>query len=368
MPTPLRHDDCLGAQHADFDPGGLEGGLEGRVQRLAVLERLQGERLEVRLRTDAVGTAVGGVPDLERALPGIAADRTREVREHAVGDARVDVHAAIVGPARVEVLHVGRLRVLADGLVVVRGARVEHIAQSAAVDLLGPQTGADQPGVLVGRQTETELAAEHADDVGEVLVEGARLALVDQAGGLLGDAVRHLVTDDVVDDEGREELAVAVAVRHLAAVPEGVVVLATVVHGADEGHALVVDRVALHDLGEEVLDAAVEGVRVVDDGIAGGGIAFEARLGAGQRLLVLRVVDLALTGAGASEQAGETAGESETLLNQALVLDQGVEEGDVAPITRMQLVQQMVVNETFVMVAHMSTLSVVEVRDVLRLV
>ena len=49
----------------------------------------------------------------------------------------------------------------------------------------------------VGVLTEGALLDEDAEDVGDVLVEGAGLVLVVQARGVLRDAVRQLVPDDV---------------------------------------------------------------------------------------------------------------------------------------------------------------------------
>ena len=59
-----------------------------------------------------------------------------------------------------------------------------------------------------------------AHDVGERLVDGAGLEVVEEVGVLRDHAVRHLVADDVV------RAGVARAVEHLLTVPEGVVVRA----------------------------------------------------------------------------------------------------------------------------------------------
>ena len=76
-------------------------------------------------------------------------------------------------------------------------------------------------------------------------MERAGLALVVQAGGVLGDPVGELVADDVeAAGERQEDHAVAVAEDHLGAVPEGVVVAGAEVHRGDQRQALAVERVA----------------------------------------------------------------------------------------------------------------------------
>ena len=63
--------------------------------------------------------------------------------------------------------------------------------------------------------------------------------------------------------EAVEEVAVAVAEHHLLAVPERVVVAAPVVDGRVEMQALVVDRIAVVDVGEEIERRAEPVVRLV---------------------------------------------------------------------------------------------------------
>ena len=84
------------------------------------------------------------------------------------------------------------------------------------------------------------LLDQRAEDVGDRLVERAGLALVVEAGRRT--AVTPWVSSwPMTSSEMREaveQLAVAVAEDHLAAVPEGVVVVAAVVHDAEQRQAL----------------------------------------------------------------------------------------------------------------------------------
>jgi hypothetical protein len=294
----------------------LAAGGHGRV----------GEALEVGVALHQPGDAGGVEPDGQRLLPREAADGDGELGERLVRDAAVGVHATIVGRRVDEVLHVGRLPVTTDLGVVVGGAGVAHVAQSATLDALGEDARADQPAVLVDAELEDPLAQTHAEDVGEALVERAGLAVVLQAAGVLGDAVEHLVPDHIEQDERREDDTVTVAVRHLAGVPEGVVVALTVVHGTDQVHAQAVDGITTEDDLEEVAHHAVEVVGVVDDLVGRRRVTFAANLGAGQALGVLGVVDDAL---GVLERLLER----DLLLTlgpESLGLDQRVEVSTVA--------------------------------------
>ncbi len=68
-----------------------------------------------------------------------------------------------------------------------------------------------------------------AEDVGEGFVEGPRLVLIGQVGRKLRHAVGDLVPYDVEGDEGAVSGAVAVAVGHPTAVPEGIDVVGGIV-------------------------------------------------------------------------------------------------------------------------------------------
>ncbi len=188
-----------------------------------------------------------------------------------------------------------RLTILADLRVVIGGARIEHVAQSTSLDGGSEDARSDQPAVLVDRELLDPLTQTDAEDVREALVERTRLAVVFEPAGMLGDAVEHLVTDDIEQNEGGEDNAITVAVSHLAGVPEGVVVIGAVVHGTNQVHAGAVDAVASEDHLQEVAHHAVEVEGVVDDVVADGSVILAASLGAGQALGVLGVVDDALS-------------------------------------------------------------------------
>src|SRR5262249_8242660 len=89
------------------------------------------------------------VPDLTGLLPSMTADRYRGEVERVVGDAGIDVHATIVPCGSQIVPHVGRLRILAEEVVVVRRAGCLYRAQCLPGE--GQQTFPDQPISLIGR-------------------------------------------------------------------------------------------------------------------------------------------------------------------------------------------------------------------------
>ena len=70
-----------------------------------------------------------------------------------------------------------------------------------------------------------------AEDIGEMLVQRARLAVVLEVGGELRDAVHQLVRGDIQGSgKAREDRAVAVAEGHLVAIPERVHVVLAEMH------------------------------------------------------------------------------------------------------------------------------------------
>ena len=297
------------------------------------------EVLERSLRTDPVVTAVGGVPDGEGTLESVAADGLCEQGEGAVRDTAVDVHAAVVRPAFVLVLHVRRLAILAELRIVVGGARFDHAAQRLALHLIGEETRADEPVVRRRRDVVAELVDQNADHVREVLVERAALVLVFQTGGVVRHAVSHLVTDDRADDELGEDDAVTVAVDHLSLVEERVVVALAVVATADQVETLVVERVALEDFEQEAADVAVELVGIVDEGESGVfAVALMTSLVAGETLQTLAVEDAAVALAGSQHSEaqrrmqrsaagdGEALGDADRVDQRSVV---GIETGDL---------------------------------------
>ena len=212
-----------------------------------------------------------GVPDPAGALRRRAADRGRRELEGAVGDAGVEVHAAVVVGGLDVVVHVGRpagpcrapgRRTPCRGAAMSRSARAwtpgrnspAPISQSASVGGL-----AEQPLLEAG-----------GEDVGDRLVERPGLALVDQPGGVLGDGVGELVAEHV-DRLGEpvEDLAVAVAEDQLGAVPERVVVVAARSARSPTRRARAVVGVAAVDLARTAPATPVDAVgRLVDGDVA----------------------------------------------------------------------------------------------------
>src|SRR5262249_7657328 len=73
----------------------------------------------------------------------------------------------------------------------------------------------------------------------------SRLPLIIQTGFILSDAMGQLMADHVNRlCKALEDDPIAVAVYHLAAIPEGIIVLLAVMHAGIEPHAAVVDGVA----------------------------------------------------------------------------------------------------------------------------
>jgi hypothetical protein len=98
------------------------------------------------------------------------------------------------------------------------------------------------------------LLHEDAEDIGEMFVQRARLILVDQRGGVLRDAVRQFVADDVERfGEAVEQLSVAVAVDHLLPVPQRVRVVHAVVNRGVERETASVDGAASVNLRVEIV-------------------------------------------------------------------------------------------------------------------
>ena len=227
----------------------------------------------------------GGHVDRQRAVPdprcrvaADAGDRRAVAGRRAVGDAADGLGAAALGQQVEEVVADARGVVHVDVLgaaapAVERaavGGRVVHPAEPEVV--LEVELLADE---VVGRVVGVGGVELHhrAEDVGGRLVEAAGLTGVGEAGGVLGDAVRHLVAGHVERDERAEVDAVAVAVGHLGAVPEGVDVALAVVDAVVGALAVVPDAVApVHGL--EVVPRHVGAVLRV--GAGGGAVAARA--------------------------------------------------------------------------------------------
>ena len=326
---------------ADIRPRLLQSSDVGaEAEDLSRLDSVMGKLSEARLRA---GRGKCRVPDLAGDVPGVSADRDGEQGERTIRDARIVVHAAVVAPGRDVVLHVARLRVLADGRVVVRGARVDHAAQRDAVDGGLPDAVADEPVALSGRQTLHAHLDHLTEHVGHVLVQRAGLAVVLEVRNELGHAVRDLVAANVEQHEGRERAAQArTTVGHLGAVPERVLVATAVVDRGDELHAVGIDAVAAVHFTIEFANRAGEVEREIDFLVAGRRIELEARLVAGMGLSRLGVVDLARgIRAGADEATKGVLAKSrrgEELLRHL----EGVEEARVIGIGLRQALEDVV--------------------------
>ncbi len=263
---------CTDGRAADADgvPGVLDGG--GVLARRRDGGRREGGEV-------AVGGQAGGergVPDPAGAAPRLPADGPGGQHEGAVGDAAVQVHAAVVVGGHHEVRHRPDLGVLADLRVVVRRAGVRHRPQRPTVDAGQEDPLPDQP--VGGRSVLAEVALLDArpEDVRHRLVQRPGLALVDEVGGELGDRVGQLVAQHVDRlGEPPEDLAVPVAEHQLGAVPEGVVVVLLVVHRRHDGRAPVVVGVAAV-VGEQRQRLGDPGGRLVDGHVADLGLAGRA--------------------------------------------------------------------------------------------
>ena len=132
-----------------------------------------GERREVGARRD-VARGERGVPDAAGALEARAADRHGGEVEGAVGDAGVDVHAAVVVGGLDVAVHVVGLRVAAEARVVVGRAGRRHVAQPARLHRRQEQLLADQPAARGGVLAQQPLLEADGEDVGHRLVERAR--------------------------------------------------------------------------------------------------------------------------------------------------------------------------------------------------
>ena len=140
-----------------------------------------------------------------------------------------------------------------------------------------------------------ELLHQRAENVREGFIQRARLFKVDQARFGFGHAVRQLVRHHVDSDgETVEDFAVSVAKYHLLTVPEGVLVLLAIVNGAAQRQPLVIQRIALIRLPEEIIGNA----EIVPGFFGGDIVVFRLTLfthqRAGQAFGVLRIVNFTI--------------------------------------------------------------------------
>src|SRR6185369_7955921 len=228
--------------------------------------------------------AIAGGAVVRDAVDGLGAAALGEQVEEVVGDARRVVHVQVAharGPA------VGGRAVL-GGLV--------HVPQRGAVavdvDLLADQVVAHVRGVG-GVELDVR-----PHDVGGGLVQAARLTGVDEARGVGGHAVGHLVAGHV-DGGQRLGVEVAVAVGHAEAgvVPERVDVGVAVVDAVVRAHAVVADAAAPVD----VL-VIVPGHRGAVLRVDGGGLRV------GGQPVAPHVIRFGEQGAGAGGEVGQVVG------------------------------------------------------------
>ena len=204
---------------ADLRGLGLAVELARGAQRGGARVAERGRRREVGREAavdDALGLLASARPEPGDALAGGAVHPALGHQvEGLVGDAAVVVDAAVVGRApvalRVVVGVAGPERRRAVEARVLhrahrRAARVEAVGEVLAQRVVREQ--ASRPRGLL------EELGRRAHDVGEGLVERARLALVDAVPGVVGDAVGELVRDHVERAREGRELGVAVAVEH----------------------------------------------------------------------------------------------------------------------------------------------------------
>ncbi len=109
------------------------------------------------------------------------------------------------------------------------------------------------------------LAHQHAEYIGKVLVQGPGLPAVVKVRGETLHAVGQFMTDHFkAAGKALEDQVIPIAVSHLAAIPVSVAqryMLAVEihfgdVHGRDQRHATVVQRVAFEQLRIEIIDVA----------------------------------------------------------------------------------------------------------------
>ena len=156
------------------------------------------------------------------------------------------------------------------------------------------QALADQPIGLRGCLPKRALFDERAEYVGDGFVQRAGLILVDEVGGVLRHAVRQLMTNDVDrDGETSEQLQrfIAIAVDHLLAVPERVVVVVLVVNGGIQAQSTPIHRVTRVDIVIEVVSRARAIIGFVHRDVGAGWVTLATHFAARQGGAVRSVVD-----------------------------------------------------------------------------
>ena len=203
---------------------------------------------------------------------------------------------------------------VALGVVVrlIAAPRIVQITQRVAGDKRRKGVLANLPGL---RTLALDVSFNHrAEYVGHRFIERAAFTVVGQRGGVLRDAVKPLVTDDVQRDERPEQAAVAVARDDFLAVPERVVVGSAVVQsgelhsararhrrGDDARAAAAVDtNTAVHDP-QVVHDRRAREVQVVRGPLICGGPLI-VRVGQTKRSRAVAKIECAQAPAGVLEE------------------------------------------------------------------
>ncbi|MNM95268.1 hypothetical protein D3C81_1077020 [compost metagenome] len=106
-------------------------------------------------------------------------------------------------------------------------------------------------------------------------------------GQFMGDHIQRA-------GEALENFPVTIAEDHLRTIPEGVFVSQAIMHAADQGKSLVIDRVATQHLPEEIIAGSQCIVSFIDGRIACGRLAFHSHRHTRQQHFVLGVVQAAL--------------------------------------------------------------------------
>ncbi len=273
-------------------PGDARGSHEvraGKLKRVVVVQKIR--------RGNQV-TGEGPVLDLRRLGEADSGDRDSVVgspvhhqRVGVVRDAAVSMDPAEVLEEWIGLaleLGVGHLPWVAE----CRGRH--HVPNGAKTGEILAHVPADRAVIVAGS---VEQVDGFPEDVGERLVQGARLHVIEEVRAALDHSVGEFVGHHVI---GARK---AVAVDHLLTVPECVRVGAgafagggAMVHGRHQGRTRAVVAVASVVAEEVVVCVAGKVVRAVGINIARGRAAFGSHQGAGQGAGAVPVVDKAIAG------------------------------------------------------------------------
>ena len=166
---------------------------------------------------------------------------------------------------------------------------------------MAEQVGADQPVSLFGGLAQYMLLDQYTEHVRYRFIERPGLIGVKEPGFTFDHAVGQFVADQIQGaSEALEDFAIAVAEHHLRTVPERILVLLPVMHGANQGKTLIVDRVAAMHFPEEIIARPQGVIGFVDRWVTCRRLALNAHRHPRQEHLALGVMDTALGQAGPS--------------------------------------------------------------------